>query len=396
MAMAAELHGSNASAQSSASRIVRVGVMRDMAAAEKIWRTFEGTDFLSTPYQRFELLDVWQKTIGKDEGAAPFVVAAYDVDNQPLALLPLAISRENGANVARFMGGKHPTFNMGLWRRDFAETFSAPDMDALIAGIRTLPDRVDVLALTQQPKQWRGIPNPLVLPGAQPSTNSCPMMTMVPGCKPEERISASTRRRLRNKERKLQALPGYRYFVASADEDINRLLDSFFVIKPQRMALSKLPDVFSDPATKAFVRDACLAKLPNGQRAIELHALECDDELISIFSCVADGERFSTMFNTYTISENARYSPGLILLRYMIDHFGDLGYSSLDFGVGSDDYKMTFCKDDEPLVDAFIPLTARGKFAALGMSSLTHAKRLVKHNPALMQMAQLLRNAISR
>jgi CelD/BcsL family acetyltransferase involved in cellulose biosynthesis len=151
MAMAAELHGSNASAQSSASRIVRVGVMRDMAAAEKIWRTFEGTDFLSTPYQRFELLDVWQKTIGKDEGAAPFVVAAYDVDNQPLALLPLAISRENGANVARFMGGKHPTFNMGLWRRDFAETFSAADMDALIAGIRTLPDRVDVLASHSNP-----------------------------------------------------------------------------------------------------------------------------------------------------------------------------------------------------------------------------------------------------
>ena len=294
------------------------------------------------------------------------------------------------------MGGKHPTFNMGLWRRDFAETFTPADADALITGIRMQPDRVDVLAFTQQPKQWRGITNPLIALGAQPSTNRCPMMTMEPGCKPEERVSSSTRRRLRNKERKLQILPGYRYFVATTDDDINRLLDSFFIIKPQRMALSKLPDVFSDPATKAFVRSACLAKLPNGQRAIEIHALECDDELISIFSCVADGERFSTMFNTYTISDNARYSPGLILLRYMIDHFGDLGYRSLDFGVGSDDYKMTYCKDDEPLLDAFIPLTARGKFAALGMSSLTHAKRLVKHNPALMHMAQLLRNAISR
>jgi hypothetical protein len=30
------------------------------------------------------------------------------------------------------------------------------------------------------------------------------------------------------------------------------------------------------------------------------------------------------------------------------------------------------------------------------MSSLTHAKRLVKQNPTLMQMAQLLRNAIHR
>ncbi|EGP07221.1 hypothetical protein CSIRO_3229 [Bradyrhizobiaceae bacterium SG-6C] len=395
MAMAAELHGSSSPARPS-SRIARIDVLRDMAAAEPIWRACETTEFLFTPYQRFELLHAWQTTIGRHEGAAPFIVVAYDADNRPLALLPLATGRENGANTARFMGGKHPTFNMGLWRRDFADTFTAADADALIAGIRMQPDRIDVLAFSQQPKQWLGIANPLMLLGAQPSTNPCPMMTMVPGCKPEERVSTSTRRRLRNKERKLQALPGYRYFVATTDEDINRLLDSFFIIKPQRMALSKLPDVFSDPATKAFVRDACLAKLPNGQRAIEIHALECDDELISIFSCVADGERFSTMFNTYTISENARYSPGLILLRYMIDHFGDLGYRSLDFGVGSDDYKMTFCKDDEPLLDAFVPLTARGKFAALGMSSLTHAKRLVKHNPALMHMAQLLRNAISR
>lgn len=395
MAMAAEHHGSTP-VHPATSRITRVEVMRNMAEAESVWRAFEGADFLSTPYQRFELLDAWQMTIGKHDGAEPFVVVAYDTDQRPLLLLPLVTSRENGANVARFMGGKHPTFNMGLWRREFAETASPADIDALITGIRAHRDRVDVLAFTQQPKQWRGVQNPLISLGAQPSTNACPMMAMVPGCKPEERVSNSTRRRLRNKERKLQALPGYRYFVATTDEDINRLLDSFFIIKPQRMALSKLPDVFSDPATKAFVREACLAKLPNGQRAIEIHALECDDELISIFSCVADGERFSTMFNTYTISENARYSPGLILLRYMIDHFGDRGYSTLDFGVGSDDYKMMFCNDDEPLLDAFVPLTARGKFAALGMSSLTHAKRLVKHNPALMQMAQLLRNAISR
>ena len=398
MAMAAELHGSDANspAHPVAGRIARVDVIRDMAAAEMSWRAFEGADFLLTPYQRFELLDAWQQSVGKHEGAAPFVVVASDANNRPLLLIPLVIYRESGAKVARFMGGKHPTFNMALWRRDFAETVTAAELDALIGTIRKQPDGVDVLAFTQQPKQWRNVANPLASRAAQASTNPCPMMTMAPGCKPEERVSTSTRRRLRNKERKLQALPGYRYFVATTDDDINRLLDGFFLIKPQRMALSKLPDVFSDPATKAFVRNACLAKLPNGGRAIEIHALECDAELISIFACVADGERFSTMFNTYTISENARYSPGLILLRYMIDHFGDLGYSSLDFGVGSDDYKMTFCKDDEPLLDAFIPLTARGKFAALGMSSLTHAKRLVKHNPALMHMAQLLRNAISR
>lgn len=398
MAMAAALHGSDASSQvrPTSSRIVRVDVIRDMGESEALWQIFEGPDYLFTPYQRFELLNAWQQTIGRHEGIIPLIVVASDADNRPLLLLPLAVSRENGAKVARFMGGKHPTFNMALWRRDFAKTVTRAELDALVAAIRAQTDGIDVLALTQQPQRWRNVTNPLTLLAPQPSTNPCPLMTMAPGCKPEDRVSTSTRRRLRNKERKLQALPGYRYFVATTDAEINRVLDAFFIIKPQRMALSKLPDVFSDEATKAFVRDACLTRLPNGDRAIEIHALECDSELISVFSCVADGERFSTMFNTYTISENARYSPGLILLRCMIDHFGDLGYSSVDFGVGSDDYKMTFCKEDEPLLDAFIPLTARGKFAALGMSSLTHAKRLVKHNPALMHMAQLLRNAISR
>lgn len=398
MVLAAALLGPNQRSQVDAgpSRIARVDVIRSMADAESRWRAFEGSDYLYTPYQRFELLNAWQQTIGRHEGVAPFIVIACDADNRPLLLLPLVIDRVNGAKTARFMGGKHPTFNMALWRREFAETVTQAELDALIADIGAQPDGVDVLAFAQQPRRWQNTANPLASLAGQPSANPCPLLIMAPGCKPEERVSTSTRRRLRNKERKLQSLPGYRYFAATTDADINRLLDAFFIIKPQRMALSKLPDVFSDAATKGFVREACLAKLPNGARAIELHAIECDSELISIFACVADGERFSTMFNTYTISENARYSPGLILLRYMIDHFGERGYSSVDFGVGSDEYKLTFCKNDEPIVDAFIPLTARGKFAALGMSSLTHAKRLVKHNPALLQMAQMLRNTFSR
>ena len=44
--------------------------------------------------------------------------------------------------------------------------------------------------------------------------------------------------------------------------------------------------------------------------------------------------------------------------------------TSVDFGIGSDEYKRTFCKDDEPVFDSFIPLTARGRLTAFGLSSL--------------------------
>ena len=94
------------------------------------------------------------------------------------------------------------------------------------------------------------------------------------------------------------------------------------------------------------------------------------------------------------MSDNSRYSPGLILMRNIIDHYAGRGYRALDFGIGSDDYKRLFCKSDEPIFDSFIPLSPRGKVAAAAMSGVNRAKHLVKHNQTLFHMAQKLRSAL--
>ena len=116
----------------------------------------------------------------------------------------------------------------------------------------------------------------------------------------------------------------------------------------------------------------------------------------TIFAGVADGYRFSMMFNTYTMSPNSKYSPGLILMRDIIDHYAAQGYRALDLGIGSDDYKRLFCKSNEPIFDTFIPLSARGKVAAAAMSAVNRAKRMVKQTPALFDVAQELRGVLRR
>ncbi len=208
------------------------------------------------------------------------------------------------------------------------------------------------------------------------------------------RISRSFRSRLKSKERKLQALPGYRYYAASADTEIQRLLDAFFRLKPLRMAAQKLPNVFAEPGVEDFIRNACMTSLADGGHAIDIHGLECDDEVIAIYAGVADGYRFSMMFNTYTMSGNSRHSPGLVLMRNIVDHYAERGYHTLDLGVGSDDYKKLFCKGEQPIFDCFIPLSLRGTVTAAAMSGINRAKYLVKHTPALLQMAQKLRSAL--
>ena len=392
MAAAIESRTAGAPAWSRASRIASVDILSDLSRAEAIWRALESQ--FSTPYQRFDFLEPWQRQVGEREGVLPFIVVAYDAERRPLLLLPLGLKQKYGVRTACFLGGKHATFNMALWDRDFAADATAEDLDALISGIRERSG-ADVLALNQQPLRWRNLPNPMALLPHQPCANDCPLLTMVAGAAPTTLISNSFRRRLKGKERKLQTLSGYRYHVATADTDVKRLLDWFFSVKPLRMAEQKLPNVFAAPGVEDFIRGACMAPLAGDGRVVDIHALECDDEVIAIFAGVADGHRFSMMFNTYTMSGNSRHSPGLILMRNIIDHYAGRGYRALDLGIGSDDYKRLFCKSDEPVFDSFIALSPRGKLAAAAMSALHRGKRLVKQNQALHRLAQRLRHAFN-
>ncbi len=397
MASVAEHENQAAYARAGAvSAVASVVIYGSLAEAETIWREMETPDYLHTSFQRFDFLNAWQDQAGANLNTKPLIVVASDRGGRPLMLLPLGLVRENGVNVARFLGGKHPTFNMGLWRRDFAASACKADIDTILAAIAAHRDGIDLLALAQQPERWDGVLNPLAHFSHQPSANACPLLRIPPGAPPEDIISSGFRRRIRTKEKKLKVLPGYRFFPVCTDADITRVLDAFFAIKPLRMAAQNLPNVFADPGIEAFIRTACLSKGPHDGRAIVIHALECDDEIIAMFAGVADGHRISMMFNTYTMSESAKYSPGLILLRNIIDRYAGLGYRAFDLGIGSDDYKLWFCKDDEPIFDSFIPLSAYGRLAALGMSSLNHAKRMVKQNPALVAMAHRLRAALHR
>ncbi len=376
-------------------RITRIEVLHSLPDAESIWRGLQGDEHLYTPFQRYDFLAAWQQHVGAREAVTPYIVAAFSRNGRPLLLLPLGVQSDNGVQVAAFLGGKHATFNRAVFERSVATPAARPDIEALLALLRRRADRPDLLSLARQPGAWEGLANPLALLPTQPAINGCPLLRLPPGSRPDERISNSMRKRLRSKERKLQTAAGYRYTIARSDADIRRILEAFFVVKPLRMAAQKLPDVFSEPGIREFVFEACLSRQSCG-RTIDIHALECDDELIAVFAGVADGRRFSLMFNTYTVSERAKHSPGLILLRNIIDHCAENGYTELDLGIGTDDYKRLFCKDDEELFDSYLPLTVKGSLAALGLSSLGHAQRLVKRNPTLSQMAQLLRGALQR
>lgn len=376
----------------SAGKFASVQILEDLSAAKPVWRRLEQANALATPYQSFDLLSAWQRHAGALEGVTPFIVIGFGADGQPTFLWPLGRSKQGPLGTLSFLGGKHVNFNFGLWRRDIVSQLTADDLYAVLDRIGE-HGGVDMCTFLRQPVSWEGIANPLALLSHQSSPSHAVRLPL--SAQGEDLIktvlSPSMRGRLRTKERRLQRLPGYRYLHATTAADVDRLLEAFFPLKAKHMAAQALPNIFAEPGNDAFLREACHRKLSGDKPLIDIHALEGGGELLALFAGISDGRRFSGMFNTYTLSDNARQSPGLILLTHIVENLADRGFECFDLGVGEAHYKTFFCKEPEPLFDSFLPLTPLGRLAAIAAREGSRLKRHIKQSGALWNLVQTLR-----
>ena len=126
MAAAIESRTAEAPAWSKPSRIAGVDIFDDLGQAEAIWRSLEDQRGISRrPISGSIFSAPGNGRSAQREELSPFIVVAHDAERRPLMLLPLALRHEHGVRTARFMGGKHATFNMALWDRDFAASATA-------------------------------------------------------------------------------------------------------------------------------------------------------------------------------------------------------------------------------------------------------------------------------
>ena len=380
-------------AQNTVERIrTSVSVHRDIAAIETVWRQLAASQSIASPYQSFDWVSLWHRYVSGPLGQEPMIVVGRDASGVPAFIWPLVIKALGPLRIATFFGGKHATLNMAHWRTDVAETFSAADMRETLSDIARQRPNVDLMFLHSQPASWNGTRNPFMALPHQRADKDNLVLHFGPGASAEASLAQSVRRRLRKKERKLAELPGYRYLTAASTDDVERMLDRFFQQKAAKLRSLGIANVFAQPGIEDFIRAACRHGLPSGQPLIELHALEVDGDMPALFSGIHDGQRFSLMFNSHTESDASRFSPGLILLKHIIDECARRGFGSFDIGPGEAHYKSHFCKDIELIYDSVLPLSARGALAAPALRAALSTRSMIKRNPLLWRIAHRVRS----
>lgn len=371
-----------------------VEILRDLAQAAPAWTALLPLA-RATPYQTPGFLGAWTAHVAPHERVAPLIVIARDSAGDAVLALPFGVRKRFGVSVAGFLGGSHVNYNMPVIRADRLARFTPQETMRLMRVIAREAG-VDGFALSNQPYAFNGVANPFAALPHQPAIDPafCGPLEATLDEHLKLHVSAKTRSAQRRKLRRFEEQGEVRLYRAGSASEREQVLEAYFRQKAQRLAQRGIDNPFAEPGVEAFIRQA--AGLDGGAKAIDLYGFDLGPHTIATFGVISDAARMCGMFNSITSCDLARYSPGELLLNFMVEDAIARGMRSFDLGVGAAPYKALHCPTLEPLFDSVFGVTPRGRAAAAGLGAFRAAKARIKASPIAYGLLKRLRESRAR
>jgi CelD/BcsL family acetyltransferase involved in cellulose biosynthesis len=372
----------------------RIEVYENPADASLAWAELEAIAPASA-YQTRKWLVPWIETVGRQSGVCPMIVVAHGTNGSPVALFPFGIVHHGSVRLVNFLGGRDSNTNLGLIRPD-TQLNKSDIVSLLRAAAHKARMKPDAFVLSNQPKSWEGVLNPLALLQHQRSPSECHSATLNPNGENfvDERLSADACKKLRKKRKRLSELGPVSHIVARTPDDVARIIDAFFAQKLERFRQKNISSDFEAPETRQFLLRACLDGVASDNPAIELHALAAGDRIVAVYAGAPHRGRFHAMINSFDVDpEVARTSPGDLLLMSMMQTMCDRNYEAFDLGIGEARYKSSWCDQSEPLLDTLYGVTLKGHAYVLCESARLRLKGYIKQNEWAWKTVQKLRES---
>ncbi|MFV0280376.1 MAG: GNAT family N-acetyltransferase [Rhodoblastus sp.] len=373
--------GVDAPARNPVNAIARIQAFERPWPALRAWREIESFG-AGSAYQTLGFVLPWYEHLARASGAAPLTVVGYDAQERPALVLPLALVRRGPARIAMFAGGKHSNFNLPLMRPGFRLAPEAAQ-DFLMNAARAAAAPIDCFVLLNQPRIWAGERNPFAALAAHASPSFAYGATLGDDAEAFlKRIdSASTRKKLRAKERKLAEIGPLTYERADEPERARTILEAFIAQKTLRFGRENRDPGFAHIAVRAFL-DSMASGQCGGPVALEFYALSVGTRIVATYGGLPRGATWHGLVNSFNIDPQiARSSPAELLLRHVIRDIGQRGYRRFDLGIGESRYKNAICDEEIELADLVLPCTRRGALWAPVERARLSAKRWAKRTP---------------
>jgi CelD/BcsL family acetyltransferase involved in cellulose biosynthesis len=336
----------------------RVEFVRDWTLAAARWdNRGDGTSF-----QHSYWLDAWY---GAFDSVDPLIAIISDIVTQRhVALVPLICRKHHGVRLVEFADLDVSDYNAPILAcgapRDSA---SMRDMGrALVAALRGLPDRPDLIRLKKMPAEIRGRPNPLA---ATEWTGSSSLNGNLVEVGDDFEIYRASIRKMQMPRcwRVFSRHPGARFEIASSVDEALRILEVMDIQQHERMKKLGQRFVLNGPDHKKFYRDVVSRGVAEGYAVVS--ALVCDDGIVATTMGLRRGSHYSLLRTSNAGRQWSNCSPGLLCVERTMAVLHGQGVRHFDLSIGNYDYKRRFGAKPLPLTDVSIALSWRGMPYAL-------------------------------
>ncbi len=343
---------------------------------------------MASPYQKYVWCMQWYNEVSPHQQEKPFVMAIRNSAKDVIALFPLALRRCQNHTVAYFIGKSHSNFNMGVFSQEGLALFANPETARAMFSASAARAGIDAFLFANQPLSWNNRPNPLVALGGHQSPSSAYSAHL-----PEtgalffeqQFASRSSRKRFRYKERQLIETGKYCFAKAETLAEKDLFFQAFLQHKLSWFKAKGIENPFAEPGVQRFFEEL----LKSADSCVEFYALRNDTHIAALFCTIVHDGRMSGLFTSIDNEHGARrYSPGEVLLFYIMRSCCDRGLRMFDLGIGEAFYKESCCPIEEKLHDYALPFGFKGQCIA---QLWTHKQRLkgwVKKNALLFGVAQ--------
>jgi len=340
-------------------------------------------------FQSADFLKTWCETIGRARLTRLAFVGVFTACGQPVLLLPLGVETRLGLRMLTCLDGGVVDYNCPVLfpaSQDLSDTVMA----SLWIAMRRLLPPVDLILFDKMPGEVDGFRNPLLALGARPYSHSGYVTTLArlkqgkgrPQGKSKEEIKQAksaeardtsekgrddskggslhlpfaqdTRRNLR----RLGEMGTLSFRQAATVEERTQFLEAMIRQKTRRYMETRGVDGFDRPGYRAFFRLATERFAEAG--FLHLSAVTLDDKILATHWGYVAGSRFYYLMPSYEGGEWPRYSPGRLLLHWLLDGAAANGLEAFDQGIGDEAYKARYCDHVVALLQVEAACTAKG------------------------------------
>jgi CelD/BcsL family acetyltransferase involved in cellulose biosynthesis len=349
------------------------GIQVDFVRDWKLAASRLNTGSLRTAFQHGHWLSAWYDAFGT---ASPLIAIISDAaTGRDIALVPLTCRVSRGIRIVEFADLGLTDFNAPILG------CAAPDdltgaralCQALLEGLRGLPEGFDLLRMQKMPSKVGGKPNPLVSIGR---IGSCSLNNnlVVIGDDYDAYRASIKRMQLPRCWRVFTRHPDAGFRIATDVDEALALIDTMDAQQHERMKQLGLKFVLDDDRHSRFYRDIVRRGLGEGYAIVS--ALTSGDVIVATTMGIRQGTNYSLLRTSNAGAPWSSCSPGLLVVERTMAELHAQGVRQFELSIGNHAYKRRFGATQFPLTDVSVALGWRGVPYALRDLA---AQRLRRH-----------------